>query len=567
MTLEPALLEEETIETTAANTGLVRAAGIIAAGNVASRVLGLVRETVIAYLFGATGYVSAFLVAATIIQTLYDFLVGGMVSAALVPVFSDFAARENRCDASSRDIIEPEGKGHPPRDDASELWRVASVVINVLAIALASVVLVLEIFAAQLAWILGSGYDPALQDSAVEMIRLILPAVFFLGMSGVITSLLYALKRFTYPAFTTAVYNLGIVVMAFALAPILGISSLIVGILVGSALQVALQLPGLRGMKYRIGIDLSHPALRRILRLYVPVVGGLAISTVGVAIDRNLASHTGAQSLAWMQKATVLIQFPLGLVATAISFAILPELSRQATVNSRQTTDPIFDFQVPTSSFQQTLAFGLKLVLLLILPATAGLFVLARPIVALLFEHGAFTAADTFWTATALQYYLIGLPFAAIDQPLVFACYARKNTLAPNLVAFAGVAIYLIVALALIQTFGMLGLVIANSAQLTGHALLMLWLTQTWLGGIGRQGVFTLTAKTLIASVAMALVAFAIIGAIESTVGSNLLKVVVPTAAAGVVYIALLRVLRVREADWVWQMVWARVRGCTPPSF
>jgi len=533
----------------------VGAAAIIAAGNVASRVLGLARETVIAYLFGATGYVSVFRVAATLIQTLYDFLVGGMVSAALVPVLSDFAAR----DLKSRE----------------ELWRVASVVINVLAIALALVVIVLEIFAPQLVWILGSGYDPALQDTAVQMVRLILPAVFFLGLSGVITGLLYSLKRFTYPAFTTAAYNLGIVVVALALAPILGITSLIVGIIVGSASQVVLQLPGLRGMRYHLAVDFSHPALRRILRLYVPVVGGLSIMVVGVAIDRNLASHTGAQSLAWMQDATVLIQFPLGLVATAISFAILPTLSRQSSVASGQwsvvssQTSPNLEssnLQSLTSalsdgegsSFQSTLAFGIKLVLLLILPSTVGLFVLAQPIVALLFEHGAFTPADTLATATALRFYLIGLPFAAIDQPLVFAFYARKNTLAPNLVAFAGVAIYLVVALALVQALGMIGLVIANSAQLTGHALIMLWLTQTRLGGLGRQGVTSLLAKTLVASAAMGLVAFAVVGALGNA--TRLWQVIVPTVAAGTVYVALLWLLRVREAERVWRMVLARVR-------
>lgn len=403
MGIEPVVLEKA-VETPAANASLVRAAGVIAIGNVASRVLGLLREIVIAYLFGATGYVSVFRVAATLVQTLYDFLVGGMVSAALVPVFSDFTAREKQ----------------------EDLWRVASVVINVLAIALALAVLLLEVFAPFLVWVLGSGYDAPLQDAAVVMIRLILPAIFFLGLSGVITGLLYTLRRFTYPAFATAAFNLGIVIVALALSSFFGITSLIVGVIVGSALQVALQLPGLRGMNYQLTIDFSHPALRKILRLYVPVVGGLAISVIGVAVDRNLASHTGAQSLAWMQDATVLIQFPLGLVATAISFAILPELSRQG-------TDGKPEVRISNFEFQSTLAFGIKLVLLLILPATIGLFVLARPIVALLFEHGAFTSTDTFWTATALQFYLIGLPFAAIDQPLVFAFYARKNTLAPNL--------------------------------------------------------------------------------------------------------------------------------------
>lgn len=526
-----------------ASTGLVRAAAIIGIGNVASRVLGLVRVTVIAYLFGATGLVSVYQMAATIIQTLYDFLVGGMVSAALVPVFSDLIQRKDR----------------------EELWRIASVVINALAITLAIVVLVLELFAPQLVWILGSGYDESLQAAAVDMIRLILPAVFFLGMSGVITGLLYSLKRFAYPAFTTAIYNAGIVVLAFALAPALGITSLILGTIVGSALQVALQLPGLRDMGYRFSIDITHPAIRRVLRLYAPVIAGLAIGTIGVAIDRNLASHTGDQSLAWMAAATVLIQFPLGLVATAVSFAVLPELARQTAVvaspasleSSAQprlaATDSRMDAS-PNAGFNSTLAFGIKVVLLLILPATVGLFVLAGPIVALVFERGAFTPVDSFWTATALRFYLFGLPFAAIDQPLVFAFYARKNTLAPNLVKFAEVGLYLVVALALIQSYGMVGLVIANSAQLAGHALIMLWLGRTQLG-FRRQGVTRMLVKVLTACGGMGLIAMVV----EGSLGTSLAKVVITTAVAAVAYAGLLKLLRVHEAEQVWQALWSRV--------
>ncbi len=147
--LEPAAVESPP----PAAGGLVRAAAIISVGNVLSRVLALGRETLIADLFGASGYVSVFRVAATLIQQLYDFLVGGMVSAALVPVFSEYADRRE------------------------ELWRLASLVFSTLAFLLALAVIVLEIFAPQLVWLLGSGYDPALQDVAVQMIRLVLPAV------------------------------------------------------------------------------------------------------------------------------------------------------------------------------------------------------------------------------------------------------------------------------------------------------------------------------------------------------------------------------------------------------
>ncbi len=522
----------------------MNAVAIIALGNIASRVLGLVRETVIAYLFGATGLVSVFRVAATIIQTLYDFLVGGMVSAALVPVFSDFAAKENR----------------------AELWRVASIVLNVLAIFLALAVILLELFAPQLVWILGSGYTPDLQNVAVEMLRLVLPAVFFLGMSGIVTGLLYSLKRFTFPAFTTAAYNAGIIVITLALTPMFGITSLVVGIIIGSALQVGLQLPGLRDMHYYLAIDFTHPALRRILKLYAPVVAGLSISVMAVAIDRNLASHTGEQSLAWMQAATVLVQFPLGLVATAVSFAILPELSRQEAGSGRreaggsETEHAIrntFHASYTTpNEFRVTLTFGIKLVLLLILPATVGLFVLARPIIALLFERGAFTPNDTTATALALQCYLIGLPFAAIDQPLVFAFYARKNTLTPNVVQFVAVGIYLIVALALMSSFGFIALVLANSAMLTGHGLIMLWLTHTRLGGLGQSAMIATTTKILIASMVMGGVVFVIAGMFSSIV----LQVSVSAIVAISVYIAMVWFLRIREAERVWQMVLARLR-------
>jgi putative peptidoglycan lipid II flippase len=527
MPLGPAVeVEASSLEASAPVAGgLVRAAAIISLGSVMSRVLGLARETVIADLFGASGYVSIFRVAATLIQTLYDFLVGGMVSAALVPVFSEYADRRQ------------------------ELWQLASVVFSAMAFLLALAVVVLEILAPQLVWLLGPGYDPALQDAAVRMIRLILPAVLFLGLAGILTGVLYSLQRFAYPAFTTAAYNAAIIVVALVLTPFLPeavrIYSLIVGILVGAASQVVLQLPGLRDARFHWSLNLRHPALRQIVRLYVPVVGGLAVSVVGVAIDRNLASRTGEQSLAWMQAATVLVQFPLGLVATAISFAILPNLSRA----------------VVGEEFRSTLALGLKLVLLLILPATVGLFLLAKPIVALLFEHGAFTANDTLNTAHALQFYLIGLPFAAIDQPMVFAFYARKNTLTPNLVAVVGVTIYLVVALALIQPLGMLGLVLANSAQLTGHALVMLYLTQKRLGGVGGQGLGTVTLKVMATAITMGAV-LALLSAIDlGDAGSfiKLTRVIFPAAVAFVVYVAGLKVLRVREANELWGIVKRRI--------
>ncbi|HUS71166.1 MAG TPA: murein biosynthesis integral membrane protein MurJ [Anaerolineae bacterium] len=444
---------------------IARAAVILAVGNVSSRCLGLVRETVISHLFGATGMVSAFRVASIVPTMIYDLLVGGMISAALVPVFSDYLT--------------------PLRRD--ELWRLASTLFTLLAIALSAVVVILEVAAPGVSWLLGGGFDSALLSETTRLMRLIMPALLFLGLAGAATGLLYADKRFVYPAFGASVFNAGIVLTALFLGNRVGIASLSLGVLLGSVLQLGIQLPGLRGLRFSFSLDLGHPGLRRMGRLYLPVVLGLIVSQVGIAIDRNLASRTGEQSIAWMQNATTLIQFPLGLVAVAVSTAVLPSLSRLAS-------------SADMARFRRTLGMGLRVVMLLIMPATAGLLVLATPVIALIFEHGAFEPYDTVRTAQALRLYLIGLPFAAIDQLLIFAFYARKDTRTPVLVGVFGVLTYLIVALTLITPLGMLGLVVANSVQLSVHALVMLYLSHRYFDGLRGQRLGATAVKVIVAS-------------------------------------------------------------------
>jgi putative peptidoglycan lipid II flippase len=194
-----------------------------------------------------------------------------------------------------------------------------------------------------------------------------------------------------------------------------------------------------------------------------------------------------------MQYATTLIQLPLGLVAAAIGLAVLPLLARQSAAAAE-------------AAFLETLGLGLKIVLLLILPATAGLAALAGPLTALLFQRGAFSAPDTAATATALLCYLPGLPAAAIDQVLLFAFYARKKTLVPNLVQGIAILIYLLTALGLmwLTRLGFLALVLANSAQWLGHMLLLLLLFRRELPLRGLR-LREALGKGLLASAAMAL--------------------------------------------------------------
>ncbi len=285
---------------------LARSASIIAFGNIASRLLGLGRETTIAYFFGASGLVSAFQAASTIPTMIFDLLVGGMLSAALVPVFSDYARQERR----------------------REFGQVVGTVLSVIGLVVAGLVVLIMLLAEPLAHLVAGGLSDELLAVTASLLRIMTPAIWFLAISGVVTGALFALKRFTFPAFAAAVYNLGIIIAALLLNERFGIYSLAVGVLLGSVLQFLLQAPDLLRARVVISVGLRHPALRRIWLLYLPILFGLLVSQVQVIIDRRLASGTGEQSLAWMRDATTLFQLPHGLVAVAISLAALPSLAQ-----------------------------------------------------------------------------------------------------------------------------------------------------------------------------------------------------------------------------------------------
>jgi len=260
----------------------------------------------------------------------------------------------------------------------------------------------------------------------------------------------------------------------------------------------------LRGMPLSLLFQPRHPAVRKIAALYTPVALGLAVSAVGVAIDTNLASRTGEGSLAAMRFATTLVQLPLGLVATAVTSAILPTLSRYgpSVLTGAGRGDLV--------EYKSYLALGMKVVLLAIMPAAVGLVLLREPVVQILFQRGNFDAEATQRTALAFLGYTPSLPAAAMDQMLIFAFYALKNTLVPVAVGLLGVGIYLAVALALISPLGFFGLALANSAQIVSHALVLLALLWRTVGGLSGLDLGPTLAKVLAASLAMVGVVLAV---------------------------------------------------------
>lgn len=501
--------------TTQVGRGIALAAGIIAVGNIVSSILGMVRNSVIARLFGGTPLSSGYYIASAVPNTLYDLLVGGLVSAALVPVFSELAEHDER-----------------------ELGRVAGVIFSFLTLVMTLAAMAVWLLAPRLGSLLTSNAANGQQIApyTITLIRWMAPALVFMALTGLLTGLSQARRRFVLPALAIGLFNIGMIVCGLALHRQLGVRSLALGMVVGAGAQAALLAQGLRAFPLRLNLDLGHPAVRRILRLYAPVALGIGFSVLGTVIDRRLASGVATGAAAIMGYATTLIQFGLGVITSAIALAALPTLSRQS-------VDPN---DLP--AYRRTLAWSLKSVLLLILPAAVGLAVLAEPIVRVIFQHGAFTPSDARLTTVALLLYAPSMIAAAIDQPLIFAFYARKNTLLPNLVQGAAIATYLFVAWALVRSLGMWGLILGNVAQWSMHALIMLVLAQRQVQALTGQRLGEALAKGILASAGMGLVLWGsnqLWRGVSSGFGLSLLHLAVNGALGIGVYAALAATLRI----------------------
>ncbi len=495
----------------AATRGIASAALIITVGNLLSRLFGLVREQLAAHYFGTGDAVAPFALADSMLTILYDLLISGMVAAALVPVLSEYAAPERR----------------------AELRKIVGTLLTLALLVLGGVTVLLVIFAPQLVTIwLRSGtgtINEALLPEAIRNVRLILPGVLLLGLSAILLATNYALGRFAWPSVAQAARNGAIIVAALLFVNALGVTSLVVGVLAGGVLLVALQLPGLRDAMPVPGLALRHPAIRRIFRLYAPIFIGLIANTIGQLIDRNLAAgRAGDDALGAMRYATTLQQLVLGLVATGIALGALPALSRQAESGDEE-------------SFRATLTAALRMTTVLIVPASLGLLALAAPIVNLLFRHGATGAAGASAIVLALIWYIPGTFFQAYDQLLINVFYARRNTLAPQIVGVAAVALYIAVELTLVGRFGMVALVGAISVQWTFHAVVMYWLARRHLALSDHRSFARVLGICLAVGAIMALVAWGSTNLLSRTLPGptlvrEILAIALPVALGMAVY-------------------------------
>ena len=522
---------------------IVKSATLVMLGNLGSSVMGMVRQQVVAS-FGQ-GIASPFLSAITPAQTFNDFLINGSINGALVPTFNDYAEPEKR----------------------EQLRRLVFTIVNlVFLIMLVSAIVFLFIAPWFINNIQVPGYTPQEKLLTTQFARIIFFSLLALGPFAVLQAALFARKEFGWPAVATAAYHIGIIIGAIVGALVgnhyLGQYGLAFGVLLGAAGEIALLLPGLRNqrLRYMFVLDLKQPSLRRILNLYKWIALSFLVSAFFIILDQSLATRTpgagsdpGAANYLAMRLSTTLIQFPAGLVATALSVAVLPTLTEHARA-------------IDNERFKKTLLLGFRLGLLLMIPAAAGLMVLGLPIVSLLYQHGRFTAHNAQLTSLALALYAFQLPFVAIDQLLLSAFYARKNTITPVIVGFVCYGSYLAVALPFWQTVGMPALVVANTVQNSLHAVILLVLLRMTIGPLRLREIISAFLKISAATIAMVAVAWGLqvlfghmrLFSLNHLTG-QFLTVLVSGLVAVVVYVGGVLLLRVEEVGMMKGIVMAKL--------
>ena len=478
------------------STELTSSAGVTSIAIFGSRIMGLVREQVLAALFKSSTSLSAFYAAFFVPNLLRDLFGEGILSKAFVTTFMQVEADEG--------------------EEAS--WRLANLTFNALFVVLGLLTLLGILIAPLIVDLVfhGKGFQdfplPAEEgysfttktDLTVHLTRIMFPFILVVSLAAIAMGLLNSKGRFFVPASASTFFNVGSVLVGVAgyyLAPRWGqprVVGMAVGVLVGGLLQVLVQVPSLYqvGFRYRPILDFRDPALRQILRLVAPMVVGAAAVQLNVLINKSFASY-GDSWVAWLVQAFRLIHLPIGVFGVAISTVTLPILSR-ATAHANM------------AEYRQAIAHAFRLMLLLTVPASVGLIVLREPIIRLIFERGAFTPADTHQVANALLYYAIGLCSFSGVKIATDGFYALKNTRTPVLISFVAVSLNLILNYLFIVHlhWDHRSLALSTSCSLTLNLCLLVWLLRRQVGGLGGKSVLNTLVRVLVASGCMAVVAW-----------------------------------------------------------
>jgi putative peptidoglycan lipid II flippase len=524
----------------AASPQLARSAGVIGAATMASRVLGLIRDQVLAFLFGAGDHMDAYNIAFRIPNLVRDLFAEGAMSAAFVPTFTRTLTNQGR----------------------ERAWRLGNLVVNALLLATGLIVVAGMVFAVPITAAFAGAYAevPGKLELTTSLTRLMFPFLALVAVATALMGMLNSLHRFFVPAVSPAMFNVGSIVCTIGLAPVMPMAGLpvivapAIGVLVGGFLQMAVQWPSLHreGYRYQPVLDVRDEGLRRVLVLMGPGVVGLAAVQINLLVNSILATGEGTSAVSALNYAFRLMYLPIGIFGVSIATAVVPTLSRYAAKND-------------AAGMRETVSSGLRMMLMLNVPATVGLIVLATPIVALIFEHGAFTAAHTAATAAALAFYAPGLVGYSAVKIAVPSFYSLRDSRTPVIVSAVTVALNVVLNVALVRVIGFTGLALGTAVSAIFNASTLLWLLRSRLGGLDEDRVLSSFTRIGAASLAMGAAAWATDAAVAAWLPGRStavmgLRVGSSIAAALVVLDLAARLLRAQEFNEARAMVLARLR-------
>ncbi len=519
--------------TLALNTAIVAGAFIL------SRVLGLVREAVIARQFGASVQLETYIAAFRIPDALFLLIIGGAVGSAFIPVFTELMSKGRETQA----------------------WHLTSTLVNASIVLLSLSGIILGFAAPVLVGtILFPGRPPEQQETVVGLTRIMLLSPLFLGLGGWAMGILNARQQFTLPAFAPIFYNLAIIAGALFLAPVLGVYGLAWGVVAGALLHLGVQIPGLRhaGMKYSFRLNLRDEGAAKVGKLMLPRILGQAAFQANVIAMTTIASFLAAGSLAAFNYAYMVMLLPHGVFALSLATVTFPTMSAQFAEGK-------------LDALRGTLANAVRVLAFLTVPAAVGMLVLRNELVATLFQLGKFDAADTQLVASALLFFALGLVSYALVEVLTRGFYALHDTRTPVLVAVVtvvinlGLAAYLALGAGMNQDGLALSLAVTTTLELV---LLWVFLGRKLPGwSLASDGLLSSFGKSGAAALAMGLVLLGVMPLLRGLLpasGTSKLEAVlllaVGIAVGGLVYLVVARLLRSEEVSQAANILLRRFR-------
>jgi putative peptidoglycan lipid II flippase len=489
-----------------------------------SRLLGLVREQLFAFLIGANRFSDAFVVAFRIPNLLRDLFAEGALSSAFVPTFADAHRNAGR----------------------EAAYRLANAVVAVVLLVVGAVTALGIAFSGAVVAAIAPGVEE--RALAALLTRVMMPFLLLVSLSAVAMGMLNAQSRFTAPALAPALFNVGSIAVGAALwaagwPPERAVVGWAVGTMLGGLLQLVVQLPALAGLGYRprprlARVDLRDPRLRRIGRLMGMAVVGLSATQVNILVNTWFASHeVGANS--WLLFAFRLMQLPLGVFGVAIATVAGAGVAQRAAANDM-------------AAVRATMGSALRLVGFLNVPSAVGLAVLARPIISLIYEHGRFGAADTEATAQALVFYAAGLYGYSAVKVFAPAFYALDEARVPVVGSVLGMASNVALNIGLYPVLGFKGVALGTSLAAMVNFAVLAFAWHRRHGGLGGAGIAAQLGRVLAASAVLAGVAWGVGRALDGLLapgglGRQLAVALLPVLAGGLAYLAAARLLGIAE--------------------